>query len=155
MVVPNEKLAQKLANPPPPEVVLKLMKAGRLPMPGSGPSAKQRAKSFFGALFVGQAENGHEVLVSLKGGDPGYTETSKMVSEAAIALAFDAQDNPQQRYGVLTPSVAMGDVLIRKLADVGLKFKVQHVPTQATGFKITPKDTGKVFMSFLPSRSKL
>ncbi len=49
----------------------------------------------------------------VKGGDPGYTETAKMLAESALCLAFD--DNPVTA-GSVTPAQAMGDALLAPAA---------------------------------------
>ena len=53
----------------------------------------------------------------------GYGETSKMLAESALRLAFD--DLPE-RSGQLTPAAAMGDALGRRLVAAGFKFEVLH-----------------------------
>jgi short subunit dehydrogenase-like uncharacterized protein len=60
----------------------------------------------------------------VSGGDPGYTETSKMLAESALCLAHD--DLPE-RAGQLTPAVAMGPMLRRRLEAAGIEFKVLDV----------------------------
>ena len=57
----------------------------------------------------------------VRGGDPGYGETSKMLAESALCLAYD--DLPE-RAGQLTPAVAMGPALRRRLEAAGIEFKV-------------------------------
>jgi saccharopine dehydrogenase (NAD+, L-glutamate forming) len=56
----------------------------------------------------------------VSGGDPGYTETAKMLAEAALSLAFD--DNPPSA-GQVTPAQAMGEALLARLQAAGLKFE--------------------------------
>lgn len=52
--------------------------------------------------------------------DPGYGSTSKMLAESAVCLAKDKLSNTS---GVLTPSVAMGDSLLKRLEkNAGLSF---------------------------------
>ena len=87
---------------------------------GAGPSAQRRQKSRFRVRFVGEG-GGRKVLTEVSGGDPGYDETAKMLSEAALCLA---QDELPQRAGQLTPAVAMGDKLIDRLKRAGLRFEV-------------------------------
>jgi short subunit dehydrogenase-like uncharacterized protein len=87
---------------------------------GSGPSPEQRAKSWFRVRFRARAGS-REVRTEVAGGDPGYTETSKMLAESALCLAFDELP---QRGGQLTPAVAMGDALRRRLVAAGIKFEV-------------------------------
>ena len=41
--------------------------------------------------FVAETD-GQTVHTRVKGGDPGYTETAKMLAESALCLVFD--DNP-------------------------------------------------------------
>ena len=58
---------------------------------GEGPSEERRARSRFTVRFV--AEGGDRTVhTEVSGGDPGYTETAKMLAESALCLAFD--DNP-------------------------------------------------------------
>ena len=62
-----------------------------------------------------------EIRTEVSGGDPGYGETSKMLAESALCLAHD--DLPE-RAGQLTPAVAMGPALRRRLEAAGIEFKV-------------------------------
>ncbi len=89
---------------------------------GSGPSAERRARSFFDVKIVARAD-GRQVIGHVHGGDPGYDETSKMVSESALCLALDRAHLPE-RSGVLTTSVAMGDRLLSRLRQAGLIFEM-------------------------------
>ncbi|MGI8645965.1 MAG: saccharopine dehydrogenase family protein, partial [Nocardioides sp.] len=58
---------------------------------GEGPDGRRRAKSWFTVDFV--AESGDRIVhTRVRGGDPGYGETAKMLAESALCLAFD--DNP-------------------------------------------------------------
>ena len=54
------------------------------------------------------------------GGDPGYGETARMVSEAVL-LILSGHAGPG---GVLTPAVALGDTLVRRLRECGMVFEV-------------------------------
>jgi short subunit dehydrogenase-like uncharacterized protein len=100
--------------PPARRMLLKLKSSG------SGPSPEEREKAWFRVRF--RARSGErEVRTEVSGGDPGYTETSKMLAEAALCLAFD--DLPEHS-GQLTPAVAMGDALRRRLVAAGIKFEV-------------------------------
>ena len=74
---------------------------------GTGPDEQRRAKSWFTVDLV--AEQGDDLLhTRVSGGDPGYGETAKMISESALCLAFD--DNPPTA-GQVTTAQAMGDHL--------------------------------------------
>jgi len=63
------------------------------------------------------------VLTRVSGGDPGYGETAKMLAEAALTLSMDTALLPE-RYGVLTPAVAMGERLTERLQRAGIRFEV-------------------------------
>jgi short subunit dehydrogenase-like uncharacterized protein len=90
---------------------------------GDGPSEAQRKKSWFEITFVGT--RGHEkVMTTVSGGDPGYSETAKMVSESALCLALDHKRLPA-RAGVLTPASAMGKLLRERLMAAGMRFHVK------------------------------
>ena len=87
---------------------------------GTGPSEERRADSWFTVRFFGDAD-GHRVITEVSGGDPGYTETATMMSEAALCLAFD---DLASTAGHVTTAVAMGPVLRRRLDDAGITFRV-------------------------------
>lgn len=89
---------------------------------GDGPSEAQRARGWFTATFRGTG-GGRTVMTRVSGGDPGYTETSKMVAESALCLVDD-RARLAERFGVLTPAVAMGDALIERLSAAGIRFEV-------------------------------
>ncbi|MDB5985303.1 MAG: saccharopine dehydrogenase L-glutamate-forming [Nevskia sp.] len=86
--------------------------------PGDGPTPQRREKSWFRVRFVGEG-GGQRVVTEVSGGDPGYSETSKMLAESALSLAFD--DLPP-RAGQLTPAAAMGDHLLARLRGAGIRF---------------------------------
>lgn len=92
----------------------------KLRNPGEGPSAEERAKGWFRVRFIGRAD-GARVMVDVKGGDPGYGDTAKMLAESALCLALD--DLPAVA-GFLTPAVAMGDALLARLRKAGITFEV-------------------------------
>ena len=103
--------------PPARKLLLELVNSG------SGPSAQERERSWFRVRFAGRAGD-QQVRSAVSGGDPGYGETSKMLAESALCLAHD--DLPD-RAGQLTPAVAMGDALRRRLETAGIKFEVLDV----------------------------
>ncbi|MFE5614471.1 saccharopine dehydrogenase family protein [Streptomyces sp. NPDC056470] len=90
--------------------------------PGQGPSAERRARSWFSVRFVGEG-GGRRVFTEVSGGDPGYGETAKILAEAALCLALD--DLPKTS-GQLTTAVAMGDALLGRLREAGIRFRVAH-----------------------------
>jgi short subunit dehydrogenase-like uncharacterized protein len=101
--------------PPARDLLLKLKGSGE------GPSEERRAKSWFSIRFAAHTGDGAELRTEVSGGDPGYTETSKMLAESALCLAYD--DLPE-RAGQLTTAVAMGPALRRRLEAAGIEFKV-------------------------------
>ncbi len=90
--------------------------------PGEGPSAEERARSWFQVTFQGKSAS-REVVTRVSGGDPGYSETAKMVAESALCMAFDRERLPA-RAGVITPVVAMGERLIERLQAAGIRFEL-------------------------------
>ena len=100
--------------PPTRELLLKLKSSGE------GPSPEQREKSWFRVRFAARSD-GRDVRTEVSGGDPGYGETSKMLAESALCLAFDELPSLA---GQLTPAMAMGDALRRRLEAAGIKFEV-------------------------------
>lgn len=95
-----------------------LLKA--FPSPGEGPSEETRAKSWFKITFVGEG-GGERVVTEVSGGDPGYSETSKMLAESGLCLAFD--ELPETA-GQETTAAAMGDALLARLQGAGIGFRV-------------------------------
>jgi short subunit dehydrogenase-like uncharacterized protein len=98
---------------------LRKLLLARMPQ-GEGPSEDVRARSWFRMRFVGEG-GGHRVVTEVSGGDPGYGETSKMLAESALCLAFD--DNPPTA-GVVTTAVAMAENLVDRLVRAGIRFEV-------------------------------
>jgi short subunit dehydrogenase-like uncharacterized protein len=88
--------------------------------PGDGPSAEKRARSWFTVTFVGTG-GGQRVVTRVSGGDPGYTETAKMLGESALCLAYD--ELPPTA-GQVTTAQAMGEPLIARLSKAGIGFDV-------------------------------
>jgi short subunit dehydrogenase-like uncharacterized protein len=91
----------------------------RLPQ-GAGPSERRREKSWFTVDLVGET-GGRRLHTRVSGGDPGYTETAKMLAEAALSLALD--DNPPTA-GQVTTAQAIGDHLLERLQRAGMRFEV-------------------------------
>ena len=136
-----------------------LIERGRLPRPGQGPSEEVRARSWFRLFFWAQAADAaggaaasgggggtRAVLTSVAGGDPGYDETSKMVSEAAALLATRREELPATRTrragaapgcgGVLTPAFAFGGALVDALHSRGLTFTEHALVGGAGGLSV-------------------
>jgi short subunit dehydrogenase-like uncharacterized protein len=94
----------------------------RLRDPGDGPDEARRERSWFTARFAGRvgAESEPRIVCEVRGGDPGYGETAKMLAQAALCLVHD--ELPETR-GMVTPAVAMGHALIDRLVSVGITFE--------------------------------
>ena len=86
---------------------------------GDGPSPQERERSWFKVRFVGEG-GGRRVVTEVAGGDPGYEETSKMLAETAMCLAFD--ELPQTA-GQVTTAQALGRPLIERLERAGISFR--------------------------------
>ncbi len=101
------------------------MLAPMLPRSGQGPSPQAREAGGYLIELIGKAPrgNGDDLRVRIRGrGDPGYASTSRMLGEAAACLA---QDDLTSDGGVLTPAVAMGEALLRRLpVHAGVTFEV-------------------------------
>ena len=88
---------------------------------GDGPEEEIRNTNSFCHSFVGKS-NSKTVMTTVSGGDPGYGDTSKILSESAICILNDLLP---ERYGVITPAFAMGDFLLRRLSEnAGIEFSV-------------------------------
>ena len=99
-----------------------LMQKTVLPAPGEGPSKEKRDSGFFRAQLIGTVQGKTVLKGKVKGiQDPGYGETAKMLAESALALA---EDELPERFGVLTPAVAIGH-LIDRLRAAGMTFEVE------------------------------
>jgi short subunit dehydrogenase-like uncharacterized protein len=101
---------------------------------GSGPSAAKRAKSRFRVRFIATVarpgEQGYRRMVTeVTGGDPGYGETSKMLAESALALAFD-KDLPEVGGGQLTTAYGIGAPLLRRIQAAGIGFAIVSDETE-------------------------
>ena len=80
-------------------------------------------QSKFQFTLIGEAEDGRTATAVVGGGDPGYGETSKMVSEAALLLAQDRARLPVQG-GIVTPAFAFGQAIVDRLTAAGMTLKV-------------------------------
>jgi short subunit dehydrogenase-like uncharacterized protein len=114
------------ALPPTRKLLLKLKS------PGEGPSESERARSWFKVKFVGEG-GGSRVVTEVSGGDPGYTETAKMLAESGLCLAFD--DLPRHA-GQLTTAAAMGDMLLTRVERAGIAFRVLEPGPDLTGASV-------------------
>ncbi|WP_228941177.1 saccharopine dehydrogenase family protein [Nocardioides sp. Leaf374] len=87
---------------------------------GEGPDESRRARSWFTVDFVAESE-GRSIHTRVSGGDPGYSETAKMLAESALCLVLDEL---HATAGCVTTAQAMGDALVARLVAAGLTFEV-------------------------------
>ncbi len=101
-----------------------LLKRFVLPKPGEGPNKQQREQGFFKLQFYGETAAGEVLKAAVSGDrDPGYGSTSKMISEAAVALS--RLPKTQLPGGFWTPATALGEDLLERLqANAGLQFEI-------------------------------
>jgi short subunit dehydrogenase-like uncharacterized protein len=98
----------------------------RMPKPGEGPSAEERAAGHYTVRFLAERTDmpGEAVLVKVADRlDPGHGSTSKMLAESALCLAFDPLAGPG---GILTPASAMGHALVDRLRAAGMTFEASR-----------------------------
>ena len=104
---------------------------GKVIKPGEGPDAARRAKSWFTLRLHAQAQDGRSIVTEVRGGDPGYGDTAKMLAESALCLAFD---DLLAAAGQLTTATAMGQALIERLTRAGIEFRtLTEPPTRSPG----------------------
>lgn len=86
-----------------------------LPKPGEGPSVEDQQRGAFRMEIESTTTTGarYRTTVAAKA-DPGYSGTAIMLGQAGLCLALDSLPD---RAGVITPAVAMGDVLAQRLRD--------------------------------------
>ncbi len=91
-----------------------------LPKSGEGPSKKTRISGYYNLRFYLTQQNKIYLSKVIGDMDPGYGSTSKMLAESAVCLAID---QIPETYGVLTPSAALGEPLLKRLQEnAGLTF---------------------------------
>jgi len=91
------------------------------PIPGEGPTKQKMENGFYNLRFYITLADGENAFAKVTGDmDPGYGSSSKMLAESAVCLAKDKLSNTS---GILTPSLAMGDSLLKRLEkNAGLTF---------------------------------
>lgn len=94
-----------------------------MPRRGSGPGASARAKGHFDFATFSTAVGGARYRAEfVMNGDPGYAATAVLLGESALAMAFDRDRLGPP--GVVTPAVAMGEVLPDRLRAAGVRIEV-------------------------------
>src|SRR5262249_28637291 len=85
---------------------------------GEGPTEGQMDAAWFSLRVVGEG-GGQRAVCEVTGGDPGYRETSRMLADATLCLAFD--DLPATA-GPVTTAQALGPGLRARLQASGIRF---------------------------------
>ena len=94
--------------------------------PGEGPSQEAMDSGFFKSRFLVETQDGFRAFSMSSSGDPGYKMTSRMACESALCLAVENLDELPGGAGfggLLTPSIGLGNVLIKRLKNIGVAFK--------------------------------
>ncbi|HEY4942727.1 MAG TPA: saccharopine dehydrogenase NADP-binding domain-containing protein [Rhizomicrobium sp.] len=99
--------------------------AGGMPKPGEGPSKEERDNGWYDIVFIAQMPDGRTLRAAVKGDrDPGYGSTSKILAEAALALAEVPRSTTAG--GCWTSAAAMAPALLKRLPQkAGLTFAVE------------------------------
>ena len=87
--------------------------------PGTGPDAARRKESRFELICLGKSRTS-EAMTIVAGGDPGYDETAKMFSQSAFTI-LERHRSGKLQAGVLTPVQALGETLIDRLRNEGIR----------------------------------
>lgn len=103
----------------------RLLKRHVLPKSGEGPSAETRETGYYELIQVGEMPDGTILKARITGqGDPAIESTSRMLVEAALCLAEDA-DRIGVGGGFWTPASALGPLLRDRVSEhAGLKFEL-------------------------------
>lgn len=106
-------------------VTRRLLKRHVLPKPGEGPPAEVREKGYYELIQVGELPDGTILKARVTGqGDPAVESTSRMLVEAALCLAEDAE-RIKVGGGFWTPASAFGPLLRDRITEhAGLKFEI-------------------------------
>ncbi|MCA9648368.1 MAG: saccharopine dehydrogenase NADP-binding domain-containing protein [Myxococcales bacterium] len=104
-----------------------LMQRFVLPAPGEGPDQAAREAGYFTMRLLAKGPVGggeqEEIFGRVEGHkDPGYGATAIMLGESARCLAIDPVISEG---GVITPTVAMGELLLGRLRAAGMIFAVE------------------------------
>jgi short subunit dehydrogenase-like uncharacterized protein len=95
---------------------------GFAPKSGSGHDEGMRGR-YVVETYATTTSGKRYVATMAQQGDPGYTATAAILGECTLGLLKNRGDLPQ-RFGVLTPATAMGDVLLARLPAAGVRLSV-------------------------------
>ena len=92
---------------------------------GTGPSKELRDKHWFNFKIISLSQS-HKYVTTVKGGDPGYGETSKFISEMALSIIHDFKELNIVK-GVISPAECGGDILLKRLIRSGIDFSHKSI----------------------------
>jgi len=96
-------------------------------MPGAGIGHDEGSRGHYRVETYTTTTDGTRYVATMaQPADPGYTATSVLAGECALALAVDRERLSDAR-GVLTPAVAMGDLLLERLPAAGVTLKTARL----------------------------
>lgn len=95
---------------------------GRQYREGEGPALEELEDAWTGYFLHAESAGGREARCSFVGRD-AYFETARLAVETAMCLRFDRERLPFPG-GVLTPTVACGDFLVKRVTESGVKFRM-------------------------------
>ena len=87
---------------------------------GTGPSKDERNRHWFNYKIMSKSKS-CKYLTEVKGGDPGYGETSKFISELALAIILD-YNKLNNTKGVISPAECGGKIFLERLINSNIKF---------------------------------
>jgi short subunit dehydrogenase-like uncharacterized protein len=88
---------------------------------------EKRARSWLVMHVKAERDDGSLVEGRISAGDPGYSETSKMLAESAMCLAKQYDQMKERtgiRGGVVTAGACMGMLLLDRLQKAGIHFEL-------------------------------
>ncbi len=109
-----------------------LMTRFLLPKPGTGPTIEQQNRGKYDLRFYAKVrEKGGLVCKVFGDKDPGYGSTAKILTQAALCLAFDTPKG-KPAGGFWTPAYIFGETIIDRLQQhAGLQFTLEEVDENA------------------------
>ena len=92
-----------------------------MPSPGEGPSEEQIENGYFKLFAIGRNETRQKATLKMSyPGDPGNKSTVFFLCESALCLSENL-DKVKSYSGFKTPVSALGDLLVKRLTQRGLK----------------------------------
>lgn len=100
-----------------------------LPDPGEGPAERSRDNGYFQFRSLARTVDGVRYVGTFAArGDPGFAATATMLGQSALSLVLD-RDRLPDLAGVLTPATGVGEPLIARLRDAGLRITIDRGST--------------------------